>query len=60
MEIPFSPQEMIEAQRAVVRENKLESCYIRPIAWVGSEKLGVSKAGNRIHVAQLSGLGGLV
>jgi len=51
MEIPFSPQEMIEAQRAVVRENKLESCYIRPIAWVGSEKLGVSKAGNRIHVA---------
>ena len=51
MEIPFSQETMIEAQRAVVRENKLESCYIRPIAWVGSEKLGVSKLGNRIHVA---------
>lgn len=51
MEIPFSQETMIDAQRAVVRENKLESCYIRPIAWVGSEKLGVSKLGNRIHVA---------
>jgi branched-chain amino acid aminotransferase len=34
-----------------VRENKLESCYIRPIIWVGSEKLGVSAKGNTIHVA---------
>ncbi|MFZ9492294.1 MAG: branched-chain amino acid transaminase [Burkholderiaceae bacterium] len=51
MEIPFSQQTLIDAQRAVVRENKLESCYIRPIVWVGSEKLGVSKLGNSIHVA---------
>jgi branched-chain amino acid aminotransferase len=34
-----------------VRENKLESCYLRPIIWVGSEKLGVSAKGNTIHVA---------
>ena len=51
MEIPFSQQTLIDAQRAVVRESKLESCYIRPIVWVGSEKLGVSKLGNSIHVA---------
>ncbi|MBU6285409.1 MAG: branched-chain amino acid transaminase [Betaproteobacteria bacterium] len=51
MEIPFSQEALIEAQCAVVRENKLESCYIRPIVWIGSEKLGVSKLGNRIHVA---------
>lgn len=51
IDIPFDPQELVEAQRAVVRENRLESCYIRPLVWVGSEKLGVSKAGNRIHVA---------
>jgi len=51
IDIPFSPQELVEAQRSVVRENQLDSCYIRPLVWVGSEKLGVSKAGNKIHVA---------
>ena len=39
------------AQREVVRENKLESCYLRPLVWIGSEKLGVSPEGNTIHVA---------
>ena len=33
----------------MVRENKLESCYLRPLVWIGSEKLGVSPRGNRIH-----------
>jgi len=31
IDIPFDPQELVEAQRAVVRENRLESCYIRPL-----------------------------
>ena len=51
MEIPFEPQAIADAQRAVVRENKLETCYIRPISWIGSEKLGVAAKGNTIHVA---------
>ncbi len=51
MNIPFSQDEIKEAQKAVVRANKLESCYLRPIAWIGSEKLGVSAKGNTIHVA---------
>jgi len=39
-------------QRAVVRENKLkESCYLRPIAFYGSEKMGVSPVGAKVHVA---------
>ena len=50
MKIPFSPEEVMEAQRAVVRENKLESCYLRPLIWIGSEKLGVSPRGNTIHI----------
>jgi branched-chain amino acid aminotransferase len=50
MKIPFSFEQLLEAQRQVVRENKLESCYIRPLAWIGDEKLGVSPKGNRIHV----------
>ncbi|NLD69031.1 MAG: branched-chain amino acid transaminase [Limnobacter sp.] len=51
MTIPFSPDELIRAQKEVVKANKLESCYIRPIAWVGSEKLGVAARGNTIHVS---------
>lgn len=37
MEVPFDQATIEAAQLEVVRENKLESCYIRPIIWVGSE-----------------------
>ena len=50
MKIPFSQQEVNEAQKAVVRDNQLESCYLRPLTWIGSEKLGVSPRGNTIHI----------
>jgi branched-chain amino acid aminotransferase len=51
MELPFGFDEILEAQKEVVRANKLESCYLRPIAWIGSEKMGVSPIGNSIHVS---------
>lgn len=51
MDVPFDQETLEAAQRDVVRENKLESCYLRPIIWIGSEKLGVSAKGNTIHVA---------
>jgi branched-chain amino acid aminotransferase len=51
MAMPFDEATLEAAQREVVRANKLESCYIRPIVWVGDEKLGVSAKGNTIHVA---------
>ncbi len=50
MKLPFSQEELMQAQCLVVRENKLESCYLRPLAWIGSQKLGVSPKGNTIHV----------
>jgi branched-chain amino acid aminotransferase len=50
MKIPFSMQDVMDAQCAVVRENKLESGYLRPLTWIGSEKLGVSPKGNKIHL----------
>jgi len=50
MKIPFTPAEVAEAQRTVVRENKLESCYLRPLTWIGDQKLGVSPKGNTIHL----------
>jgi branched-chain amino acid aminotransferase len=51
MKIPFTPEQLIEAQRQVVRANKLEACYLRPIAFYGSEKMGVSPNGASVHVA---------
>jgi branched-chain amino acid aminotransferase len=50
MNIPFSQQEAMDVQREVVRANKLESCYIRPLVWIGDKKLGVSPKGNTIHL----------
>jgi branched-chain amino acid aminotransferase len=50
MNIPFSQEEVMQAQKDVVRLNNLESCYIRPLTWIGSQKLGVSPRGNKIHV----------
>jgi branched-chain amino acid aminotransferase len=51
MNIPYSPEVLMEAQKEVVRANELESCYIRPIAFYGSEKMGVSPKGASVHVA---------
>ncbi len=50
MKLPFSKQEVIDAQVAVIRENKLDSGYLRPLAWIGDKKLGVSPKGNTIHL----------
>ncbi|QHI99033.1 branched-chain amino acid transaminase [Xylophilus rhododendri] len=50
MKIPFTQDQVNEAHRTVVRENGLKSGYIRPLSWIGSEKLGVSPKGNTIHV----------
>jgi branched-chain amino acid aminotransferase len=50
MQMPFSKEQVNEAQKQVVRANKLDSCYLRPLVWIGSQKLGVSPKGNQIHV----------
>ncbi|MDQ2779823.1 MAG: branched-chain amino acid transaminase [Pseudomonadota bacterium] len=50
MKLPFTPEQVSQAQRDVVTANQLESCYLRPLVWVGDEKLGVSTRGNTIHL----------
>ena len=50
MKLPFTKEEVNEAQKAVVRENNLESGYIRPLTWIGSKSWGVSPKGNTIHL----------
>jgi branched-chain amino acid aminotransferase len=51
MKMPYDKETLMEAQREVVRANKLESCYLRPIAFYGSEKMGVSPKGAKVHVS---------
>ena len=50
-EIPFTVDEINAATIATCARNGLTDCYIRPIAWRGSETIGVSAQNSRIHVA---------
>lgn len=50
MKLPFSKEELNEAQRTVIRENGLKSGYLRPMAFYGSEKLGVAPPKNDVRV----------
>jgi branched-chain amino acid aminotransferase len=51
MKIPYSFEQIVAAQIETVKANKLDSCYLRPICWIGSEKMGVSAKGNTIHTS---------
>ena len=51
MAMPFDKATLNEAQKEVIRANKLESGYLRPLAFYGSEKLGVSPKGAKVHIA---------
>jgi branched-chain amino acid aminotransferase len=51
MAMPFDKATINEAHKEVLRANNLESGYLRPIAFYGSEKMGVSPKGAKVHVA---------
>jgi branched-chain amino acid aminotransferase len=50
-EIPYSVAEIDAAKRLVLEKNNQKDAYVRPIAWRGSEALGVSAQNNKIHLA---------
>ena len=50
MKIPYDKETLMEAQLAAVRENKLESAYIRPMAFYGAEAMGISARTLSTHV----------
>lgn len=50
-EIPFTVAEIDAAKELVLRKNGLVDAYIRPVAWRGSEMMGVSAQKNTIHLA---------
>lgn len=51
MEIPYSEDEINAATIEIIRVNKVEECYIRPIVYRGYETLGVDPTGVPIDVA---------
>jgi len=51
MKMPWDKETIMEAHREVVRVNKLESCYIRPICFYGSEAMGIAATALSTHVA---------
>ncbi len=50
MNMPFSKEEINEAQKAVVRENNLHEAYIRPMCFLGSEGMGLRADNLKTHV----------
>ena len=50
MDMPFDKETLNEAQRMVVRENNLESAYLRPMAFYGSEGMGLRADNLKTHV----------
>lgn len=50
-ELPYSVEEIEQASQTVVAQNGIETGYVRPIAWRGSEVIGVSAKGAKAHVA---------
>ncbi|AGA32205.1 Branched-chain amino acid aminotransferase [Thioalkalivibrio nitratireducens DSM 14787] len=50
MKIPYSPEELSAAQIASVRENGLETAYIRPMCFFGSEGMGLRADNLEVHV----------
>jgi branched-chain amino acid aminotransferase len=50
-EIPYSLNEINEATYATIKANNIVDGYVRPVAWRGSEMMGVSAQHNKIHLA---------
>ena len=50
-QIPYTAAEIDAAKRLVIAQNGLVDAYVRPVAWRGSEMMGVSAQKNTIHLA---------
>jgi branched-chain amino acid aminotransferase len=51
MKIPYTVDELEEIKYAICKENGLNDCYVRPVAWRGGEQMGVSAKLTKTHVA---------
>jgi branched-chain amino acid aminotransferase len=49
MDVPFDAATLEQAHKDIVKQNGLAEAYIRPLIWVGAEKLGLSSRDNSIN-----------
>jgi len=51
MDLPYSVEELVEATKQTIRANKLDSCYIRPIAYLGYGEMGLNPLPCTVNVS---------
>jgi branched-chain amino acid aminotransferase len=51
MKVPYSVEDLEAAKREALDANNLVNAYIRPVAWRGSEQMGIAVNAAKIHVA---------
>jgi branched-chain amino acid aminotransferase len=51
MKMPYDESTISQAQLDTVARNGLQECYIRPLAFYGSEKMGISPHGAKVHIS---------
>jgi branched-chain amino acid aminotransferase len=51
IEIPYSEEEINKAKNTLIKKMNLSDCYVRPLAWRGSQQMGLSTSNSDINVA---------
>jgi branched-chain amino acid aminotransferase len=54
LKMPFTREQVISACLALVRANETESCYLRPLVFLGDEAMGLYAPNNTVHVSVVS------
>jgi branched-chain amino acid aminotransferase len=52
--MPYTQDEIVEACLQTVRENDLDECYLRPIAFMGDGEMGLGARTNKTHVSVIA------
>jgi branched-chain amino acid aminotransferase len=51
MEVPYSVDELMDATRELIQVNEVDSCYIRPLAYLGYGEMGLNPLPSQVRVA---------
>lgn len=51
MKVPYTPEELDAIKMDVIKANNMTDTYVRPVAWRGSEEMGIGASNTKTHVA---------
>src|SRR5438067_13862931 len=51
IDVPYSPQQIIDATKLTIRENKLDACYVRPLVYLGYGEMGLNPLPAPVNVS---------